>query len=392
VTPLPGRTLPVYFAVLGYAVVSLIVIAALLELTSFVAWSAYRRVHPVFPELRATSPVYAGEPWAPEFLQEELSRQKSRKVYAPFRLWAVTSWHGKYVNNDEAEGGTWRRTVNPVSSACSGGHRAKLWVFGGSTVYGTGVPDWGTLPSYLSRDLNAAGRDCVMVWNLGVEGYVSNQELLLLLERLKTGQRPDIVVFYDGVNDASDAGPRPGAPSPHFYYGLIKSRIEGSVSGRLDFVEQSYAMRLSKAILSSRHFLRSSPLPAAQLQAKATATLNNYEANLQFARALSKAFNFKLYWFWQPALFYGHKPMVAFEKNVVESASSEQDKNWSLVIAEVYQEAERRAARTGDFVFLGGVFDSVREPVYIDQAHLGPLGNELAAGAVAKYIEEHPEN
>ena len=120
--------------------------------------------------------------------------------------------------------------------------------------------------------------------------------------------------------------------------------------------------------------------------------MNNYEANLQFARALSKAFNFKLYWFWQPALFYGHKPMVAFEKNVVESASSEQDKNWSLVIAEVYQEAERRAARTGDFVFLGGVFDSVREPVYIDQAHLGPLGNELAAGAVAKYIEEHPEN
>lgn len=226
---LSAKAVPVYFAMLGYAVVTLVVIAALLELSSYAAWSVYRRVHPVFPELRTTSPVYAGQPWAPEFLKEEAARQYSRKVYVPFRLWAPTSWHAQYVNNDEAEGGVWRRTINPANGACGAGHPLALWVFGGSTVYGTGVPDWGTLPSYLSRDLNADGRDCVVVTNFGVEGYVSNQELLWLLERLKTGQRPDIVVFYDGVNDASAAGPWLGAPTAHFYYGMIKGQIEGSL-------------------------------------------------------------------------------------------------------------------------------------------------------------------
>jgi hypothetical protein len=56
----------------------------------------------------------------------------------------------------------------------------------------------------------------------------------------------------------------------------------------------------------------------------------------------------------------------------------------------VYEEAESRAAKGSDFVYLGGVFDSTKEAVYIDEAHLGPLGNELAAQAVAKHITGHP--
>jgi hypothetical protein len=54
----------------------------------------------------------------------------------------------------------------------------------------------------------------------------------------------------------------------------------------------------------------------------------------------------------------------------------------------VYQEAEWRAATDDAFVFLGGVFDSVNEPVYIDKwMHLASLGNELVARSVADYVE-----
>ena len=54
----------------------------------------------------------------------------------------------------------------------------------------------------------------------------------------------------------------------------------------------------------------------------------------------------------------------------------------------MYQEAERRAGTDGVFVFLGGVFDSVSEPVYIDKwMHLASLGNELVARSVADYVE-----
>jgi hypothetical protein len=77
---------------------------------------------------------------------------------------------------------------------------------------------------------------------------------------------------------------------------------------------------------------------------------------------------------------------------VFEVNNSEENVRWSSVIARVYEEAERRAAEGGDFVFLGEFFDSIAEPVYIDEAHLGPRGNELVAQFIAKYVETHSRN
>jgi len=386
--PSRANPLPAFFALLGYAVSSGVIIAALFELGSWLGWSMYDRVRPSFPELRKASPVYQGEGWAAEYWREEFARQRSRQTYAPFKLWTATSWHSTYINNDRSESGTWRRTMNPPSSDCVSRRIRTVWVLGGSTVYGTGVPDWATLPSYLAHALNAAGSDCWMVTNLGIEGYVSNQELLQLFEQLKTNRQPEIVVFYDGVNDAAAAGAGPGPPEAHFYYGTIKNRVEGSMSGRLDFIRQSYAMRTIISLLRSWHRQRGSVIPAEQSRAKVLATLNNYEENVRIAKALSESLNFELFWFWQPSLYYGHKPVVPFEQQVFEVNGSEENKRWSKVIAQVYQEAETRA-KIGDFVFLGGLFDSVHEPLYLDEAHLGPRGNEIAANFIADYIMKH---
>ena len=116
--------------------------------------------------------------------------------------------------------------------------------------------------------------------------------------------------------------------------------------------------------------------------------LDNYEANMRIARALRDAYEFKLFCFWQPILVYGHKPLVPFEQHMVEADTNEMsaDDASFLVMRSVYQEAERRAAVDGNFIFLGNLFDSTRDPIYIDEAHLGPEGNELAAKAIANYI------
>jgi lysophospholipase L1-like esterase len=289
------------------------------------------------------------------------------------------------VNNDAGELGILRRTINPPCAKA----QKKLWIFGGSTVYGTGVPDGSTLPSYLAQDLNRAGDVCALVFNFGVEGYVSTQELMLLTEQLKAGGRPDIVVFYDGVNDAATAQPGPGPPEPHFYYGMIKARVEGSPRGRLDFLQKSSALHLAGEIKRSFRQRRSVLLSPETIHAKVAATLDNYEANLRLVKGLSTVYDFKLYWFWQPSLYYGHKPRTLFEKELPEVNATDAAQNpSSLLIADVYQEAENRAAKNGDFVFMGGIFDSISEALYLDSAHLGPRGNELVAQAIANYVEK----
>jgi hypothetical protein len=209
------------------------------------------------------------------------------------------------------------------------------------------------------------------------------------MEELKAGGHPDIVIIYDGLNDAGAAGPSSGPPHPHFSFDLIKGRVEGSISTCFAFIHESYALRLAGAVRGSLFPRSSSQSVLDELHTKGVAALDNYEANLSVARALSKAYDFRIYCFWQPSLYYGQKPLVPFEKQMPEVATRD---TWSVITTAVYQEAETRATATRNFIFLGDMFDSVPEPIYIDEGHLGPRGNELAAQAVAKYIREHSEN
>src|ERR1700724_2198802 len=84
-----------------FTMVVLVLGAALVELASWVIWSGHPITRQAELENQIASPVYTGAPWAREFWQEEFSRRKKPTIYVPFRLWGVTSWHSKYINNDE---------------------------------------------------------------------------------------------------------------------------------------------------------------------------------------------------------------------------------------------------------------------------------------------------
>ena len=378
----PGRPLPQFFARVGLTVVSLLAVVVLLELLSWMAASAYHWIH-TDPYAESASPIYAGDSWGADFWREESVRARLPKTYIPFRIWGVTEWHGKYVNTDIGEMGLWRRTLNPK---CEQQPTTNIWVFGGSAVFGTGVPDWATLPSSLARSLNGTGLGCIAVTNLGVEGYATTQELILLTEQLKAGRRPDIVIFYDGFNDAAAGLDSPDPRNGHYGFATIQSRIEGSWIGRLDFLKKSYTFWLVQGVLKHLFRVQAPPLSGAESQAKAPAILDNYESNLRIVNLLSKAYNFKVYSFWQPVLIYGHKPLAPFEQRLVDLDAGPNSRVDSAPIGVVYREAQGRAEKNGDFVFLGGLFDSVKEPIYVDEVHPGPLGNALLAEEIAKYV------
>ena len=153
------------FAIFGYTIFVLIVVPIVIEFAVRAGYWAYRVFRPagVFSE-EQRSDVYKNTPWAREFWKEEVSRATTgRDRYEPFRLWGVRTWHGKYVNTDATEMGTLRRTINQ-SGTCD--NPVRIWVFGGSTAFGMGVPDWATIPSQLSAVLNTGAQGCVQVTNL----------------------------------------------------------------------------------------------------------------------------------------------------------------------------------------------------------------------------------
>jgi hypothetical protein len=183
-----------------------------------------------------------------------------------------------------------------------------------------------------------------------------------------------------------------GHSNPHFLFRTVKSRVEGSLSGRLDFLHNSYAVRLTQAALARPQPASASASLVAREQPNVIATFRNYEGNLRIARALGDAYKFKLYCFWQPMLTYGHKPLVKFEEQMAarDASGTSAESAWFLTMNAVYREAERHAATDGVYVYLGGLFDSAKEPLYVDEAHLGPRGNEIVAQAIADHIRRHP--
>jgi lysophospholipase L1-like esterase len=366
---------------------SIILAAAVLELGSFAIWTMTHGARPNRQEkLGSASPVYAEFAWAADFWKEEAQRRKGHNGgYVPFRIWGTPEWHGKYVNNDKDELGIERRTVNTPRADCADKTISHVWMFGGSTLYGSGVPDWATIPSFLSKELNATGTHCVVITNFGTEAYNTNQELLLLVEQLKAGRRPDAVIFYDGVNDSYTGVYQPGIASAHMQYPAISARVESKLAGKLEFLRHSYALLLVRRMLLSKQKQDPAAIEA-ETKVKATQTLDNYQANLRMVQALAGIYHFTVFSFWQPSLAYGNKPIVPYEAELIRVDTNSPDGSALKPMRFAYQEAERRAGSNGDFVFLANVLDREQGPLYLDEWHLGPRGNQLIAQAIAKHL------
>jgi hypothetical protein len=110
-------------------------------------------------------------------------------------------FHGKYINVDTAG---LRITPAPTPPAPASTRPLTVFMFGGSTLWGTGARDAFAIPALVAGELRHAGLN-VEVTNFGESGYVSTQSLVALLLELRAGRRPDVVVFYDGVNDTFSA-------------------------------------------------------------------------------------------------------------------------------------------------------------------------------------------
>lgn len=375
-----------FFATVGRSAAAFVVIAIVLEIFSFAALSIYRRVHrdPLSPQ---KSPAYDSESWGADFWKEQSAFWSSaRSNYLPFMVWSVRKWHGKYINTDDSEMGTWRRTVQAMSPDCKKSVVLKLWVFGGSTVYGIGTPDWATIPSYLAQILNADHAVCWEVMNLGSEGYVTNQEMILLIQQLKAGRRPDVAVFYDGVNEALVGGFSPGDATEHWTFDAIKAKFERPQAGRLSFLKLSYTVQLVQTLRQSENQDHYPTFSGEQLAAKAQATLENYKANLKIIQMLAKEHGFKTYFFWQPLLEFGNKPLTPFEQKLKEARRTELGGRVQRGLVAVYNEAERESKVPSDYVFLGHAFDDVKDLIYVDEFHLDPRGNEIMAERIVQTL------
>jgi len=121
---------------------------------------------------------------------------------------AQANFNGKYIHTDSIG-----RRVTPQPAAVPDASGAppqrslKVFLMGASTMWGYGQRDAHTIAAEVSRRLQSivVPGERIEVVNQSQIGYVMTQSVLALLLELRDGNRPDVVVFFDGSNDVAAA-------------------------------------------------------------------------------------------------------------------------------------------------------------------------------------------
>jgi hypothetical protein len=286
-----------------------------------------------------------------------------------------------------------RRSYQPPVSGAK--KPIEVLFLGGSTTEGAFQRDDYTIPSDIARLATGDGTP-IHVLNRGQYAYSIWQEVELLEEQLQTnGYRPDIVVFYDGVNDLgiqSTEGTTtiPSTLKAQQYAKAIAQYLNPNVAQPLaNRIYDSYVNRSAIALTARDIAGLFSTAPASSkkltpLQGTTTApdqsaaaierandAVTIYLRAVDLIQYLAAAYGFHALTFWQPFL-YSKTPIAAESR--VQGFEGENP------TAEFAMAAQARKDLRPPVIDLSDALNSVKAPVMIDYEHT----NELGALAVAK--------
>jgi lysophospholipase L1-like esterase len=312
--------------------------------------------------------------WLKEFVDEFcLSYHAHWSSYVYYRRHPFS---GKHINIDT---NGIRSTVPWGLRHAENGSPARVMLFGGSTMWGTGSRDSGTIPSALARLIGSdAGVRPAAVVNMGESGYVSTQSILALELELRRGNVPDIVILYDGVNDIYSAfqNGEPGLPqnegNREAEFNLLK---DGGRMRRLG-IHDFFGRTVTASILQRVRSAISSPPPAPAPRAGlAEDIVRLYRGNLEIIEALSRQFGFRYEAYWQPVVFTRAEP------SRYEQRQSDLQQQVRPLFLEVYSRVAQDSTlrHNPHFHNISGVFDATGIPLYLDFCHISETGNAIIA-------------
>ena len=345
--------------------------------------------------------TYSDPAWAHNYYAEFErvgGRHAGSLQWRSYVYWRRKPFAGSYINVD-ADG--IRQTTLPEPRQPAPGTALKVFMFGGSTMWGAGVGDAATIPSILAKELQRQGVVAQIV-NFGETGYVSTQEVMTLMLQLQKGNIPDLVIFYDGVNDTFSAYQQHLAGLPQNEFNRVREfnlSSAGAFKQRRDMVIQDVVtklatLRFAKGLLQRLGVRRKAELvanpvalgqPEADSQALAQALINTYTNNMELVSALSKHYRFEYLFYWQPTIFQ-KASLTKYElgqREAVQTIEPFFRKTYDLM-----QQSALVARREPSVHDLSLLLTDVPHPMYLDWCHLGEAGNKLIAQRMAQDVLE----
>jgi len=341
-------------------------------------------------DARMHADSYKTADWAPAYFKE-LHSMPGFQWY-PYFHWRREPFKGEYTNIDERG---LRKTWSAVKK--SGKESLRIFIFGGSTTWGIGARDDQTIPSFVAKLLAGHSGLNVEVTNFGASAYISTQEVIALIRELQAGNLPNLVIFYDGVNDTFGTFQNNGvAGVPNNEYNrvrefnlllpqnskrLYKESLLMTLNNSATYqVLRSVVRRATGHELPSRLSWDNDSFTRPTADKVSNEAARTYAWNVNFVKSIGATYGFESLFYWQPAIFLKDK-LTAYE----------QETRKTMIYLEPYYEAtinrvKAELSSTGRFHDISGVFKGDGRPHFIDGAHLSESGNEIVAGRIVKDV------
>jgi lysophospholipase L1-like esterase len=339
----------------------------------------------------------------------------SRVRWTPYSYWISTPLGGKYIHID---GDGLRHTShNGLTSSASTKRLFRVFMFGGSTMLGTGASDDYTIPSALVRDLAQRGIGGVEIINFGQGGYVSTQEIILLLAQLSRGNRPDLVIFYDGCNDTfsafqnGEAGVTENERNRAREFNVLNTALPEARRQLFWFTAQTFARRLY-IVRMTIICLRKLGIPLKDFAddgggiwswerfkpghpGLAKSTVDTYLQNIHFIAEVGRRMGFATLFYWQPTLYskagvapgeerFLHLVQIG-DAEVAEPLPKETSSFFREVNRQIHSAAKRPPYQADRLEFLDDALPA-KKACYIDFMHVIGDCNEIIAQRMAPDI------
>jgi hypothetical protein len=381
------------FVVALWHVVGLLLLAVLITEFGVEGWRRLSRLlryrRSTRPDRAAIADAYRDADWSAGYLAE--FRRAVRVDWKPYVEWWQRPFRGAYVTLDE-------RGLRPTpGEAAASGEAIRILCFGGSTMMGMGARDDQTIPAVLARRLTECGYR-VSVTNYGQLGHNSTQEVITLQQLLKSGERLDIALFYDGINEMACAEQTGRADG---LFNEARRRAEFNLlhpDRRRDLIAAALIGAAPRTLRRLRRLtglpLRG-PLPMEQVELSqvdladlARKVIAAHLANMRLVRLLAGEYGFRPIFFWQPVITT-KKCQTPDERRWLRDYTNDPERR-RLLYQAIIDEFRHRPElfEAPDLIDLSTLFDDWTAPVYIDLYHLSEVGNAAVAEAMLPAVAQ----
>lgn len=320
-------------------------------------------------------PNYKDDPDLAKKIFSDYNRVKHE--YEPFVGWKSLPFKGETLTISE----NGERLHTPPLRKAKGSRGKIVRFFGGSTMWGEGADGENTIPALFNRE-----NPDFIVTNHGQLAYNSRQELEALISLYSKEEKTDIVIFYDGVNDAAFLCPKEIDELPaHRLVPMYREKLYVA-KGRMakDLLGKVFVENILKVVYKFTQGKQpgNSPYDCLQTPGKAEEIAEMMMKNWEMAHEIVTNRGGRFIAVLQPAAYVGN-PRTDHLKL---------DEDLGKNFVEVYRHIKRKIKeRNHSWVYdLSDRFDG-SDYIYIDFCHVSPNGNKIIAKEISQVVKNENE-